>query len=240
MNIPAELTDLAIETLSRIDAVWTPCRFSSMTTKAVAAIYEQREADGVLVVGGGSVRDRVSHHRMLASARAAGVLVVSGDARPLVKLTAEAEASARSLCGLDSLFASFPLMASIDKAAARCGTNCGFVGEDDVLGKPYDQLQSHDLVRLENKLLPLLVRGWLESDCDSEGRVGYRITEAGRAAVRPKRAKLPAFNQFCADEYDRLYSPTMDERNSLEPDRPGHLAIPLSCGCWGETETASE
>jgi hypothetical protein len=159
-----------------------------------------------------------------------------GGKRIGVTLTDHGDTVIRGLVGGDTARGSFPLLAAVEsvKAAFGGGSNAGFILETDILGKDYDAIASADLVSLENRALPLLCRGWLESFCDIEGRCGYRVSAAGAVAIRPKSGRLPAYDDAAADEYDRLFRDALAERNNWQPSTPSQVAIPLSAGRWPE------
>ena len=87
-------------------------------------------------------------------------------------------------------------------------TNAGFVSEFDVLKiDPTVPLNgnANRLTDLEDEALPLLANGLLESASDVQGHLGYRTTEAGRAALvigKPRKPRgLPAYDAKLGDEF---------------------------------------
>jgi hypothetical protein len=65
----------------------------------------------------------------------------------------------------------------------------GWISELRLAEQPdYDSLPREEmwlcLVWVENRVMPGLVRQWMESECSQSGAVGYRILSAGRKVLR--------------------------------------------------------
>jgi hypothetical protein len=117
--------------------------------------------------------------------------------------------------------------------------------ETDILRSNYGNVTSADLGALELKALPLLVRGWLRSNGDVEGRIGYAITSKGRSALAtgPPATpdNLPDYDSAAADLYDEVFHTGLADRAGWQPENRSLIVIPLSAGCWPEkTEAAGD
>ena len=123
-------------------------------------------------------------------------------------------------------------------------TNAGCVLETDILRSNYGNVTSADLGALELQSLPLLVRGWLRSNSDVEGRIGYAITSKGRSALAtgpPQPAELPEYDHAAGDLFDAVFHTGLSERAGWQPENRSLIVIPLSAGCWPEkTEAAGD
>jgi DNA-binding PadR family transcriptional regulator len=109
-----------------------------------------------------------------------------------VRLTAEGDDAARAMIGLPTLHTSH--LASLATRPGRWVPECA------VDGRPWGER----LLELEDELLPLAVRAWVESNADAHRKVYYRVTPAGlKAAKDPPKATgpLPTLNEDLRDLY---------------------------------------
>jgi hypothetical protein len=226
--------------LAQRDALFTPFRHShsKASSHAASAIWERRAEylrRGLPVVGGGSPAERQRHSRAMKRAKSAGLIKITGRTmHTRVRLTPAAEESLSALTACYSVRDSWPLLELMAQFAEIPGTTC----ETDIIGKGYDEVTSRDLADVEHRALPLLARDWLASNSDSEGRVDYFITPAGRAALAEgppaPPESLPDYSHAAGDYYDTIYTPGLRERETWQPTATNNVVIPLSCGMWGD------
>lgn len=228
---------LLIGLLARGDALYVPHRHTPSNQRAARALDENRQefhAHGLPMIGGGSAAERQDHSRMLSRLRQSGLVVVSGHIRPRVRLTTATDDKLRALTACPTVHSAWPLLKLVKLLA---NGSSGPVLEFDVLGASPSQLESKDLVGLENLALPLLVRGFLLSDSDMKQRLGYFITEDGCKALAAGRpafatAMLPDFDPAAGDLYDAEFRDAMAERAKAAPVLSNNVVIPLSAGSW--------
>jgi hypothetical protein len=243
-NLRPDLTSIVVRTLVATDTVWLPYRYgphnSGAAWTAAAAIEDRRRqfaTRGVPMLGAGTAATRMAFMRQLGELRQLGLLrlITHHGRRFGAKLTPLGDDYARTLTGGYTVAESFPLLELVESATIK---NCEYSLELAILGIEYGQVaDTAPLVDLENRLLPLLARGWLESNCG--GYVGYRVTAAGKVATLPdSSADLPTYDQAAADEYDELFTAALREREQWRPETH-NIAIPLPRGNWLPTEGAN-
>jgi hypothetical protein len=232
---------LLIEILADENVLWTPFRHNYLNGKSAAAVCERRndyrKKGGLEFLHGGRGSDRQAHHRNLAAAKNAKLIVTSGKTRPRVQLSDAADDKLRTLCDCYRVDQSWPILQRVVELTDRGVVNAGCVCEVDILGLDYDSVQSRDLVRLENQSLPLLVRGYLDSNSDLDGRLGYSITTLGRQALAdgpPTPKELPRCSDAESDLFAGLFHDKLEERVNWIPGHPSLVAIPLGAGDWPE------
>jgi hypothetical protein len=248
-------TDALTLTLARIvardDGLWTPHRVTrGSSNSCAAAIAEQRarfRSHGLTLTMGGSALERKSGGRLLAELERKGLIRLEkhhGQHRG-VALTDFGDDIARSFVPTNRVDQSFPALELIraTEKLFRGRTNAGFILEHDILeiesvddGEP--NLDPKPFLDFEDQCLPLLCRGLLESASDTEGRIGYRTTAAGREALLagPPEAptQLPDRNPELSQRFIDLYVAELAARESWIPDRHSSVWIPLSAGMWPE------
>ena len=155
------------------------------------------------------------------------------------KLTPEGDDYIRMRMPVVTVQESWPWLRKLNKHSAA---NSGFALEVDLLKSDYDKLTTIELYELEDKLDPLRCRGLVDSASDIEGRVGYKLIDAGREALTHRRPpapkKWPAYDQTLGQEYIRLYHAELAEREDWKPVRPNSVAIPVSAGMWPERRSS--
>lgn len=243
--LTANMTSTLIQILAHVDALWCPYRWHGHFSLGAATAIAERRAKysyrGVPLVVSGTGTERLAGERELQRMAADGLirLFIAGK-RIGVGLTDHGDTYARKLSAGYTVRDSWHLLKLVDKTLADCGGkgNAGYVCETDILGTEYDAVTSPQLVGLENQSLPLLCRGYLESNCDVEGRVGYRVSEEGREACKPKAGKSPKFDELAESEYTRMYLAACRERETWQQSNPSHVTIPLSAGTWPRRASA--
>lgn len=235
-EIPKEYLPVCVRILAESDALFVPARFGTTRAEAIAAIWQRRETfrrTGLPLFAGGAEATRQAHHRELLALQRAGVIRLSGRGKSRgVRLTDDGDAYVRSFTAGFRIDEAWSLLA---KVAALAGDRPGPVLEFDIHGDRTN-CKSADLVSIEYQALPFLVRGWLESNTDGEGRCGYFITAPGRAALSAGCPAAPVdpplFDGELADVYDEIYANALHDRERWQPDNRGSIVIPLSCGMW--------
>ena len=241
---------MAASWLAQAEALFAPVRRKPEHRIAppwIAAVHERRslfETQGLPFIGGGNVASRKASERRLKELEALGVIQIGrlNSRRLAVRLTPEADTVFRIRTGAYAIHEPevWKLLVRIGKLTREGRSQGGFVLERDLLGRCYSDLQSDDLVGLENTLLPALVGGLVDSHHDTVGRVGYMLTDAGVAAIEKRKPRKPrksiAFNPELSAVHDREFLRTLRERESWEPDHKNHIVVPLSAGLWPACE----
>ena len=117
----------------------------------------------------------------------------------------------------------------------------GGPNECEVLGRglSYDLPDGYILARLEELACPLLVAGLLTSHSDTNGCIGYYVTNVGLTAIQAGRPPLPdplpAYDSQAAELYSTLFLVRLAERESWTPQNQNEICIPSSAGTWHET-----
>jgi hypothetical protein len=239
---------LIVSVLAATDVLWVAFRgWHRAPCGSANAVGERRATyrrGGLVFTGGGTGARRQERSRELDEARRAKLIAGATTTRPLIRLTDDGFAVARALAGCPFIgdADTWNILARVEALTQAGVTNsgCGPVGlyvpEYAILNRPHgSQLESPEVVGLENQAMPLLVAGLLEARSDCHGRVGYAITPEGRAALAagpPAEPEgLPAFDEVAAELYNDGFFGGLKARNHWEPEGKD-LAIPLSAGLW--------
>ena len=155
-----------------------------------------------------------------------------------VRLTEQGDARARALAGLPQLADSIPLLQDVwqrtqgDDGAAFLGRV--WIQETLLAGVRWgDHERRKAFVDVEEKLLPAMVRGYVESNCSVEGHCWYAIWPDGvKFLSQPPAppAKLPSRNKEARSEYYWLVRHEMLALATAKPvnDREiGEIAMPV-------------
>lgn len=227
------------------DSVWAPYRWQNSASGKTASAISERRGEfidrGVPYIAGGSAAHRKACERQLQDVADAGLLIILiAGKRVGVRLTDRGDDVARALTAGYSARESYPLLAQVARAAKAIGdSNAGFQWEGECIHPPVNNLErptvaeARRVCAFATRALPLLARQWLESSSDSTGVVGYLVTEVGCTAKRPKSTQLPDYEPECGDEYDRVFSTALEERERWE-SRLKIVHIPLGAGSWPE------
>ena len=232
-----------IRQLVESEVATTPARAGDM--RNFTAIVERRadyQSFGVRCEVGGSGAERTAgwrslvllhHRRFITRAKRGG--------SQFAKLTAAGDAYARALVSWPQprdVWATIELISALADLFGE-STNAGFIGEWHIANvKPAmpDDKHREAILHLEECCRPFLARGLIESYNDVEGRLGYRLTPAGKealAAGQPKKPKhLPAVDKELAAWAATAYYGGLENRRTWKGSRESHVAVPLSCGLW--------
>jgi len=226
---------LIVRILARIDAVFLPMRKWKRplpgNTSAARANY--RAGLGVLWVAGGSALERTRLSRVLADAKAAGLVTVLGSAARVshVALSEGAEARARALVGLPSLQEAVACARQIAQDTA--GATWPWLIETVPAFTSWGEAgASSRFMDLEDTLLPALVRGWVDSNSDSHGRVAYRLTDEGAAALAGRQSWPAAEVEYDGELAEAYYAALKSALSALagKERNPGEIGRhPLGC-----------
>jgi hypothetical protein len=216
---------LLVRILARTDATFLPIRDHKRPRPGNTALarIDYRHSRGIAWVAGGSAVDRSKSSRTLADAVAAGLVTVSGSRVRVshVALTENAERRARALVGLPTLADAIVCARHIAEHVSTgkwliepvlAGTNWGTADADE------------RFMDIEDKLLPALIRGWVESGSDCYGRAAYRLTSDGAVSLEKNQSdSLVAgkTSEGASEEYHATIAITLaalgtNERNSSE------------------------
>jgi len=251
-NTPTpDQVDVLMTIAAKIDALHTPMRPTSRGVGEFAggwmcAVQESRQLfrrSGVPYSTAGSILERQAAGRMLASLDQLGLAIVYSTTgrRVGVRLTDRGDLWVRGLTGDYTPWESWPLLQQIAALTDAACTNAGCVCEVRILHSEYDKVKSPELVGLEHRCIPFIVRDFLSSACDIEGRVGYALTDSGRGALsrkKPRRPRwLPMPNDAAYEKFAELYKRAMADRQTWKSER-SHVLIPLGAGSWPEVEAS--
>lgn len=189
--------DPSARSWSRFAVARTACRAWGVPWTATAAADHERRAERDALAG------LIADDLILRASS-------PGDRIIRLRLTDAGESRARGLAGLPSLAESFAAMRRLAKLQrtspeAVCNPSTSPPGwwtrETTVAGKDYPALNRERppfkcLRRVAERLLPMLLRGWIESNSDNAGHVCYRVTDAGLSA-------LPSPPTFTASDAER-------------------------------------
>jgi len=225
------------------DVLFLPFRFSASNRAPAAAVAERRALfalRGIPLVGGGSATDRKSFERQLSGLAAAGLLEINRTRSRSVfgKFTPGGDDVARTMFPSSRVDEAWPHMERLRAVEIAFGakSNAGFIAEHDVIEPDkIDGADSRPFLDLEDSLLPLLARGYVESYGDAVGRIGYRTTTSGRAALSKGKPSPIATADYCpelADAFIAQYCAAEVARNSWTTTDTSHVFIPLSAGRW--------
>ena len=196
--------------LANIDAPFYPIRSSDPSVRM--AVHQARRAyfanGGTRWHAGGSGADRVAAMRELDHLELTGqVKVIRRPGRAVhVRLTGGTDAELRRRCCAKDFAAAKPLLGLLASTEQHHGVRYlrqTWTAETHLAGCDYGEKKVSKLLSAwEEQMLPLIVRGCVESNSDLQGRVYYRLTPAGRH--ESKRVDLEAEPVF--------YDPNPDDR----------------------------
>jgi len=239
--------EILLDVLALTDAVWLPMR--TWAQPAPANVYFARRdfaRTGVPWRSGASGEaERKEAQRLLERMAARGLVLLfrpRGFKTLGARLTEEGERDARALCGLPGVDDAARRLAEIVRLTDEMRRP--WISEPALAGVAWGSPGAGKvLARLEDELLPALVRGWVESGADLHRRVYYRATPAGREAAGGAEASEgeqapPARRSYGCEAYG-LYLERLDAAQArlgtakpLDSREIGFL--PLSASMGGE------
>jgi len=181
--------------------------------------------------GASSEGQRKSTERELAAMADRGIISVhrrSGLRWPMVKLSDEADWQTRSLCGLPGKEGAWLVARELLKQSEVIPS---WIPDRALMGDNPDRFEA---VAIENMLLPLLVRGYVQSGSTVNGEARYLLTESGAAWLGSMKRPSPD-----SDKSDpaacRIYDATIqNELHRLQTEKIQDSRelgmIPLPCG----------
>ncbi len=183
-------TSILVQILADTDAVWIPSR--TWNRPRPTNVYFARRAfakGGVPWESGGVTEaDRKATQRALEALTKSGVVKVRRPHRVKVlsvKLSDAGEAEARRLVGLPGMYSAWLSAGEVARHSKRPGEAALmtdlWVSERKLIGeRPPDEYR-REAVLVEEMMLPALVRNYVGSCSDKEGRVYYALTPPGWA-----------------------------------------------------------
>jgi DNA-binding PadR family transcriptional regulator len=247
--------EILIGLLACGDAIFRPCRapMTSLNRASCEARIQYRRA-GVpwatrMISGGRDEAGRKEIERVLTDLASRGLVDAhraGGQRLSSLRLSDLGDRRARCLAGLPTVHDvkfMIPMILSLPSYAGP-GPNVGFVPEIFLLHPPAENWSgklkdSRALGEVELLMLPLLVRGFCESNGDSAARALYAITNAGREAIEAPRVSfkddpknVKRLNGRCDFYFDRR----RDAREQLARERVDEQSIgqiPMSCSALG-------
>jgi hypothetical protein len=157
-----------------------------------------------------------------------------------VRLSDSGDARARALVGLPTLGDAVGLLAQLADIERHDAT-CAFLGrtwvaETSLAGVHWGEHANRQrFVEVEDRLLPALVRGWVESNCSVRGHCWYAITPAGRERLGQRAVVATAEGVASYDSARReYYHRVRQELLTLAAAKPecereiGEIPMPVS------------
>jgi hypothetical protein len=239
----AELLNLHLAT----HTLFLPARHRELPDEAVAAIYERRlHYQRFGLTDAPSERDdKQQRSRFRRAMQTAGWLRLRGIGNAQgVKLTPRGYLTACCLAPGWAPWHVYPLLqlVAVLADAGLCHRDGGYVLENRILDSGTSDIG--ELTGLEDKMTPLIVLGLVEAMSDTVGRLGYRLTPAGRRQIDagsilpPEDA--PPYDASVADQYIADWTAATIARKSWLPSTTNDIAIPLSAGLWGSVQEGAD
>ncbi|MCE9555920.1 MAG: hypothetical protein K8T91_21435 [Planctomycetes bacterium] len=232
MRVSPAQARILVEVLGHVDALYIPVRRQRADSPSTAAAVEERRSAyrsaGLLFVGDGTAEHREARTALVIAGAIVSTVSPQG---PRLRLMPPGEQLVRELACTATIATAWRLLPLIDDIAA----GDQYAREDEILGLPHAHLLTRQIATLENAALPLLVGGLLLSGSDDTGRVGYRLTAAGKVAIasgRPSFAQGYSANKRLVGLYNRVFQEQLEARERWWPQRRTQIE-PLSAGCWG-------
>jgi hypothetical protein len=231
--------EILVESLAFTDALFSPTRRPMAEHWAAVWVLRWRFGrDGLPWRGGGDKE----HERALTEAVRAGWIVRRRASRKTigVRLTPTGMQEGWRLIGIRGDAAARAL-----EEVNRWGRGRQWVAEIAFTrgNKGWGDGHSAELLALEYRFLPALTVQWIESNSDVAGRLGYRVTEAGKEALSTRQApangraagKKPA-DPAAVHAYDKTYMESVSwlhSQTNVSVGCPGEIGpIPLSASIW--------
>lgn len=185
-----ERASILVQVLADTDAVWIPSR--TWNRPRPTNVYFARRAfakGGVPWESGGATEaDRKAMQRTLEALAKSGAVKVRRPHRVktlAVKLADTAEAEARKLVGLPGMYSAWLSACEVARHSKRPGEAAlmtdVWVSERKLIGEREPDEYRREAVLVEEMMLPALVRNYVGSCSDRDGRVSYALTLAGWA-----------------------------------------------------------
>ncbi len=182
-----ELQTLLVRILGESDALRLPLRAHQWFTAAPQNRTEglARLAEFGIPWGSGeaTAAGRLGSLRTIEAAAEAGLVVVArrrGVRWPYLRLTDAGDGEARHLSDLPGIVDGLKYLCRLH----QLGRQRGWVRERVLVGTEADwqagKFDRHDLMAVENGLLPSIACGWCEAHSDMAGWAYYAVTEAGK------------------------------------------------------------
>lgn len=240
-------TRILTQILADTDAVWLPNR--RWTRPRPANVYFARLAfdkGGVAWESGEPTEaGRKAAQRELEALAKARLVKASRPRRVktlAVRLSDAAEADTRERTGLPGLYSAWLSAGELARHSRRppeLVTDL-YIGERKLIGDKPPGEYEREAVVVENMLLPALVRGYVDSNADIQGRVSYMLTPAGWAWL--DRGEAPpedlrddtALDRDAAEWYAERQQASLDRLDTADPPDPKEIgAIPLPVAIEG-------
>ena len=245
MTPPTLLPDL-IPLVATVDAVFAPVRryTDAQGHRALELRDEFEVHGGVPYSPSGDSAERKQANRTADDLEAAGLVEFSRSRgrRKHWRLSDAGEWAMRAYCGLPGVRPMHVALLAIQDNERAGYLNTGHVPETALTGCDWGDRGADDAILLVEQLLaPAFSCGYVGSNSDCEGHVGYALTRAGHkwlACPPPPPSDLPAFSSRANDRYFRLWGDELKRLDS-EPCKTVDVHIPLSCGLWPEVRRVS-
>jgi hypothetical protein len=234
---------IVVETLARVDALHEPIRSPQSEAWAATHVLRRRFSKrGLPWYGGGDFERERALHKLVA----AGLLRRRKAVR---KTVAVALTPAGFIAAWQLIGVSPDAALELTRLVHRLGTGGRWVRETSLTGGTgWGDGNSQALKEAVVLMRPALARQWVESNCDMYNRVGYRVTEAGSAALagpvaapdggNGRRGPVAPPDLDAPEVYHAAYREMiswLDAQTALSVDARGEIgAIPLSTAEWKE------
>ena len=244
MNRPEALI---ISLLAALDALFTPIRDWSNGPRVAAIVHrrDQYARRGLPVTGGGNTPgQRKQQERNLDTIEATGLVTFTRrqGRRATWKLTEPADWRLRALCACSDWPETLLCLLAINahEQSPRLEQPYSAVPEVWLTGKDYGAPAAADRFKhVEDLLAPALCRAWAIASSDEAGRVGYTVTDEGRAVLsdpRPPAIDWPEWNPEASEVYSLALTQARRELQAIPTDAASRCVVPLSSGDWPEAQ----
>jgi hypothetical protein len=229
---------LLVSVLAATDSTWLPCRDprsnSWINTHLARTSFRAGQGGRWKPLAGANEQQRKRRQRDLEQMSADGLLTLARRRESRLvgaELTAVGGSLARAVCGLPgweaALASEDELRRLGDSEFAACEGN--WISERGLAGCDYGDMDSAELVLVENLMLPSLVAGRVESLSDVAGRVWFRLTDAGGPDGPPNPTDVEPCGDL-RDLYELELARHLDHFAQAKPQTRHEIgAIPLPC-----------
>lgn len=230
--------------LAATDAIWLPLR--DWTAPRPANTYAARRSFAAGGVPWASAETteagRKRSQRCLEELVAAGLVVGRKPKRAKtlsVRLSDAADHAARRLCGLADEEGGVATLREVGGRSERRAELLTDVWVPETAlndGRGWGDHHQEELATVEQMALPALVRGWLDSRADSEGRVYYAVTARGWKLIDANREAQEPHSEdgspAALDLYQDRIAAALARLGTAEPPRGdiGEIPLPVSMG----------
>jgi len=233
-----EQRELLASVLAATDSTWLPCRDprsnSWINTHLARTSFRAGQGGRWKPLAGANEQQRKRRQRDLEQMAADGLLTLARRRESRLvgaELTAVGESLGRALCGLPGWEAALSAEDELRRLTGSefAAVEGGWISEIGLTNCGYgDDMDSAELVLVENMLLPSLTAGRVESLSDVAGRVWYRQTDDGGPGGPPNPTDVEPCGDL-RDLYELELARHLDQFQAKPQTRHEIGAIPMCC-----------